>query len=119
MADRVRGQWVELDEYAAVRGKECIIYLEPRGGTCDRGRFLAKLFADPGTALARELDDADGWPRYYFDEERAKLEVEAWLVRRGQLVEQTLEEATASVKERIAADERFIDTVLGALRGTA
>ena len=32
-----------------------------------------------------ELDGHDLWPRYYFDLERAKLECEAWLRKRGML----------------------------------
>ncbi len=68
--------WQEID------GKECSITLEPRMGYCDRGNFIAKLF--PRGKLALEIDEADGWPRYYFDEDRAKLEIEAWLKKRGQ-----------------------------------
>lgn len=68
--------WHEID------GKECRITLEPRMGYCDRGNFIAKLF--PREKLALEIDDQDGWPRYYFDEDRAKLEIEAWLKKRGQ-----------------------------------
>jgi hypothetical protein len=31
------------------------------------------------------LDHADLWPRYYFDLDRGKAEVEAWLRKRGQI----------------------------------
>jgi hypothetical protein len=68
----------------AIAGKECLITLEPRPHYCDRGNYIAKLF--PTGLLAREIDGADGWPRYYFDETRAKLEIEAWLMKRGQAV---------------------------------
>jgi hypothetical protein len=61
---------------------ECYITLEPRPHYCDRGNWIAKVF--PSGKLARDLDDADGWPRYFFDEARAKLEIEAWLKKRGQ-----------------------------------
>ena len=117
----VVAHWIECDGWQAVRAKECTIYLVRRAWHCDRGRFLAQLFPDVGTELARSLDDADGWPRYYFDEARAKLEVEAWLDRRGLLLEQTLEEATAAIKDRIAADVASLDAlpdVLGAIRKT-
>ena len=83
----VEGAWVQVDDYQVIRGTECMIYLTPRAGRCDRGRFLAQLF--PKGRLALEIDDADGWPRYYFDEGRAKLEAEAWLKRRGQWVAPT------------------------------
>jgi len=74
--------WVTHDGYEHITGKECFITLEPRPGYCDRGNYIAKLF--PEGKLARDIDDQDGWPRYYFDLERAKAEVEAWLVKRGQ-----------------------------------
>jgi hypothetical protein len=65
-----------------IRGKDCLISLEPRPRYCDRGNWLAKLY--PEGDLAREIDHQDGWPRYYFDLGRAKLEIEAWLAKRGQ-----------------------------------
>jgi hypothetical protein len=71
--------------YQTIQGRECYIMLGRRPHYCDRGNWLAQLF--PSGKLALEIDGADGWPRYYFDEERAKLEIEAWLVKRGQAVE--------------------------------
>lgn len=60
------------------------IFLEKRPHYCDRGRWYAKpeLRFDkdlPGT----HVDGQDGWPRYYFDLERAKLEIEEWIRKRG------------------------------------
>jgi hypothetical protein len=72
------GLWQEIN------GKECLITLEPRLPYCDRGNFIAKLF--PRGNLARDIDEQDAWPRYYFDEERAKLEIEAWLKKRDQWI---------------------------------
>jgi hypothetical protein len=72
------GTWA----YQTIRGKQCEIVLEPRPPYCDRGNFLAKLFSEGELLLS--IDAADGWPRYYFDEARAKAEVEAWLRKRGQ-----------------------------------
>lgn len=66
----------------SVRGAQCEITIEPRPHYCDRGNWIAKLH--PSGELARDIDGADGWPRYYFDIERAKAECEAWLVKRGQ-----------------------------------
>ena len=34
--------------------------------------------------MALEIDAADMWPRYYFNLDRAKREVEAWMRKRGQ-----------------------------------
>jgi len=70
--------------YMELRGKDCLVVLEERPGYCDRGRFLAKVFPDLGTELARDLDHQDGWPRYYFLRDCAYREIEAWLRRRDQ-----------------------------------
>lgn len=74
--------WTTHDGYEQIQGRECLITLEPRPHYCDRGKYIAKLF--PEGKLALDIDDQDGWPRYYFDLDRAKAEVEAWLVKRGQ-----------------------------------
>ena len=71
-------------KFIAIVGRECLITLEPRPHYCDRGNWIAKLF--PTGTLLRDIDEADGWPRYYFDADRAKAEIEAWLIRRGQVV---------------------------------
>lgn len=75
---------IECDCYQEIAGKQCLITLEPRPSYCDRGNWIAKLH--PVGELAREIDGQDMWPRYYFDEQRAKLEIEAWLKKRGQLL---------------------------------
>jgi len=79
------GQWHDVpdtDGMQAIMGKDCEIVLERRPHYCDRGNFSAKIF--PRGDFCREIDNADGFPRYYFDEERAKLEIEAWLAKRKQ-----------------------------------
>lgn len=76
-------KWTNHDGWQEIAGKECLISLEPRPTYCDRGNWIAKLL--PTGELARDIDNADGWPRYYFDETRAKLEIEAWLKKRRQL----------------------------------
>jgi hypothetical protein len=76
--------WESFPTHEQIRGRDCVITLERRPPYCDRGNFYAKIFPNGGSDLARSLDDADGWPRYYFDEQRAKLEIEAWLKKRGQ-----------------------------------
>jgi hypothetical protein len=71
--------------YWNIKGKECEITIEPRAWYCDRGNWLAKIF--PTGQLMMDIDDQDGWPRYYFDLDRAMLEVEAWLIKRQQWME--------------------------------
>lgn len=70
------------NEYLSINGKNCLITIEMRQKYCDRGDYLAKIFTD-GVQLF--IDYQDGWPRYYFDLERALLEVEAWLRKKGQM----------------------------------
>lgn len=76
------GRWIVHYGYQEIVGNECSITLEARPSYCDRGRWLAKVF--PRASFSSEIDGQDGWPRYYFDENRAKLEIEAWLRKRGQ-----------------------------------
>lgn len=70
-------QWHEI------AGVDCTVTIESRPVYCDRGNWIAKLHVKGD--LAREIDHQDMWPRYYFDLDRAKLECEAWLKKRGQV----------------------------------
>lgn len=72
-------------------GRECTIGLAKRPDYCDRGNFVATL--DAWGKLGAEIDMADGFPRYYFDETRAKLEMEAWLRTRRQWIDEPPSEA--------------------------
>jgi hypothetical protein len=74
---------IEHPGYWSIEGRECEVTIEPRPGWCDRGRFIAKVH--PRGALAREFDEQDGWPRYYFDWDRMLAEIQAWLTCRGQV----------------------------------
>jgi hypothetical protein len=77
--------WIEPPEYPRnfwILGRECSIWLAPRPLWCDRGNWLATI--DAWGKLGLSLDWADGWPRYYFDLDRAKAEIEAWLAKRRQ-----------------------------------
>lgn len=95
--------WTHDKEYDfdRVEGLHCHITLEKRPHYCDRGNFIAKIFVKGqlqsplqasagGRRTAKgfglEIDYSDGWPRYYFDEARAKAEIEAWLVKRKEAV---------------------------------
>jgi hypothetical protein len=75
-------EWIKTNDWLCINGRECVVTIEPRPQHCDRGNYIAKLF--PVHVLARDIDAQDAWPRYYFDLDRAKAEVEAWLEKRGQ-----------------------------------
>jgi len=86
-------QWVAVVHtsgfsYLNIRGKHCMIALEPRPDYCNRGRFLAKLEVLESAKLF--IDWADGWNpgRYYFNLERAKAEIEDWMRARNQFEEE-------------------------------
>lgn len=85
----MKSEWLYDPEYDIweIHGADCLISLEPRPPYCDRGRLIAKIHITPRTGLSRNFDRQDGWPRYYFDESRAKLEIEAWLHFRKQWIE--------------------------------
>jgi len=53
------------------------LWIETRPVYCDRGRYLAKTDAP--------LDAQEGFPRYYFDLEIAKRELQAWIDARKEL----------------------------------
>ena len=72
-------QWKKYKDYQSIKTKHFEITLEKRAHYCDRGNWLAKIFEINYEFL---IDDQDGWPRYYFDEIRAKEEIEAWLLKR-------------------------------------
>lgn len=64
--------------------KHGTVYLEPRPPYCDRGRYSVKVYPLHGPECKScDVDSADSFPRYYFDKERAKLEVQAWIDARG------------------------------------
>lgn len=70
--------------YQEIEGKNCTITLEERPAWCDRGRFIAKVFQKDRVIPC--FDDQDGFPRYYFFESHAKLELEQFLRFRDELI---------------------------------
>jgi hypothetical protein len=67
--------------YYEIFTEECSITLEPRNSYCDRGNWLAKIWVKDH--IKCHIDEADFWPRYYFDFEIAKKECESFLKKRG------------------------------------
>lgn len=66
-------------QFLMFEGRDFFITLSPISGVLE-GKFVASLIPrkPPETP-------AKGWPRYYFDMDRAKAEVEAWIIFNGQL----------------------------------
>jgi len=79
--------WTFYEAYQCytIEGRECTIWVTARPAYCDRGNWWAQLEARGQLAL--DIDRQDGWPRYYFDFDRAKAECEAWLVKRKQWID--------------------------------
>ena len=70
-----QGQWECFETYWALRIGEVEITIEPRPTYCDRGHWYAKVFGI-------WTDEADGFPRYFMDLQRAKDEMHEWLIWR-------------------------------------
>ena len=90
--EAVVSSWIHRETYDVIAGRECTITVEHYVMQDRRGPWCAKVWTTPGTVLARELaENADMhlWPRYYFDEKRARLECEAWLRANEQWVGDT------------------------------
>jgi len=78
-------RWTVDDEGChVIRTRDCWVWMQARPAYCDRGRWLAHVEVAHPRLL--DVDAADRWPRYYFDLERAKAEVEAWLRVRKQIL---------------------------------
>lgn len=92
------GEWyrvfaaTEVTAYFHIRGRHCVVALEPCPSCSNRGNWMAKLLVLDDIEL--NIDSHDGWNygRYYFDKVRGLLEIEDWLRARKQL--QTLSEET-------------------------
>lgn len=67
-------EWT-LDEYRCwnLRIGDAHVWLAPRPAYCDRGHWHANVMGVP------HIDEADAFPRYYMNLERAKLEMTEWL----------------------------------------
>jgi len=71
-------EWVrisdrDIGEYWDIKiNGTCVASLEKRPYYCDRGHFYVKCFL-------HDLDESDGFPRYYMDESVAKQETEKFL----------------------------------------
>jgi len=57
--------------------KPCLIWIQERPHYCDRGRYVVMTDAP--------LDHQEGWPRYYFDLNVAKTEIDRWVAGRSEI----------------------------------
>lgn len=60
-------------EYQYIVNGRMLAFIRTRPGYCDRGRY------DSNIEVGMWRSDADWWPRYYFDLERAKAETLEYL----------------------------------------
>lgn len=92
-------------KFISIRGTKCEITIAACPESDDRGRFVAKIYPDPGIDLFDGSSRRDeGWPRYYFFESSARKECEAWLKAHSQYAgsEWQIRGEPVSVKELIA-----------------
>jgi hypothetical protein len=74
---------LDADGCHVIHGRHCWIWINARPAYCDRGAWLAHVEVRHDVhPRDLQIDHQDGWPRYYFDLDRAKAECEAWLVTR-------------------------------------
>jgi len=80
-------EW-EVPEYPGgsweIRTDSCTMTIERRPDHCDRGRFYVKAF--PDNLLKMPVDDADRFPRYYFDFRCLLQETFYWLKERKEVL---------------------------------
>lgn len=78
------GKWISHETFEERETLHGLVYLLRRAAHCDRGRFVAQVWPVHGRPCqACDMDSSDGFPRYYFDAERAKAELQAWIEVRG------------------------------------
>jgi len=63
--------------------EQTTVEIYPRPAYCDRGRWIAYVDCPGFPQNPNPIDIADGFPRYYFDIDRAKAEIEAFFNVRG------------------------------------
>jgi hypothetical protein len=75
------------DKTEEIAGLDCSLCIQRRPAYCDRGNFVVTIEYVPKYDRRRfSLDWADGWPRYYMDLDRAKLEIKDWMKKRKQWI---------------------------------
>lgn len=80
-------KWAQIGDplaYQLIAGNQCTIALHRLPYGSSRGNYVARLW--PVGAFALSVEPTELLPKYYFDETRAKLEIEAWLEKRGQQI---------------------------------
>jgi hypothetical protein len=65
-----------------LEAKECAISVIPRPPYCDRGKWEAHVLDHGYPTNPNPVDSSDMFPRLYFDFERCRLEMEAWMNER-------------------------------------
>lgn len=73
---------LEENKWLEIKLKHGKITISKRPQYCDRGRYEVNVFSS--NILELHVDEADGFPRYYFYLVNLISEVEAWIYARGQ-----------------------------------
>jgi hypothetical protein len=68
-------------------GKDCTVEIWPRPNYCDRGSVEVHVLVRPERRADVVVDAADSFPRYYFDLDCAKSEVQDWMEARKQVLD--------------------------------
>jgi hypothetical protein len=75
-------EYSEAMRFWSLRHGNTQVTIEHRPAYCDRGHYVAKVFG------LEDVDWADGFPRYFMNLDRAKLEMMEWLVWRLNSIKQ-------------------------------
>ena len=82
-----KDKWGEIKAKAEITsplGGSYEIWITKRPDYCDRGDWIIQV---DGYGTGSCLDEADGFPRYFFGtEEEVKKQMETWVSRRKELV---------------------------------
>jgi hypothetical protein len=77
MTDLIVGVTSNVTLYELRQADRLIAFMNARPPHCDRGRWVAMIDVHVWKS------ENDPWPRYYFDLERGKAEVEAYLTAKN------------------------------------
>lgn len=75
-------KWEFTGEIWRCKTRECTIEIIPRPTYCDRGKWQVWVLDEGFPVNPNPFDGCDGFPRYFFNIDRAKAEMEDLLKER-------------------------------------